>query len=175
MSDSPVIHADIGDGKLRRFFLGADELKLIKRECGRGYYSLYTKFAADAEPHEVEAVIRLALIGGGEAPKDATELAQYYCRPPRPLKDVYLIAYQALNAAWHGTTPTGSGKKLSVEEMDRYFTDLEAAFAKNGLDTSVLRGKSFAEIQDLLDAMRGGGEAPDAETFNAIKAMHKGQ
>lgn len=46
--EMPVIHADIGDGKRRRFYLGADELRQIKRECGRGFYTLYVNFERDA-------------------------------------------------------------------------------------------------------------------------------
>ena len=60
--ETPVIHADIGDGKRRRFYLGADELRQIKRECGRGFYTLYVNFERDAEPDEVQAVLRLALM-----------------------------------------------------------------------------------------------------------------
>lgn len=175
MSDSPVIHADIGDGKRRRFFLGADELNQIKREAGRGYYTIYTQFAQNAEPHEVRAILRLALIGGGEAPKEASDVVEYYCNPPRPLREAYVIAFDCLSAVWNGFEAKSGGQKATVAEMDRYFSDLEAAFTKAGSDVSVLRGKSFAEIQDLLDAMRGegSGEVPDADMFNAIKAMHK--
>ena len=60
MSDSPVIHVDLGDGKRRRLFLGADELRQIKKEIGRGFYSFYISFDRDAEPDEVAAVLRLA-------------------------------------------------------------------------------------------------------------------
>lgn len=173
MSDSPIIHADIGDGKNRRFFLGADELRLVKQECGRGYYTIYTQFAQNAEPDEVKALIRLALIGGGESPKGATDLSEYYCSPPRPLKTVYLIAFECLSAIWNGYTPSKAGSKATVAEMDRYFTELDAMFAKNGMDVSALRGKSFADIQEMLELMREQkGEAPDADAFNAIKAMH---
>lgn len=176
MADSPIIYGDLGDGKRRRFYLGADELRSIKREGGRGYYSLYRSFAQDADPEEVAAVIRLALIGGGLAPADALDLVDYYCRPPRPLKDAYLLAFQALNAAWNGSEVKSSkAKPMTVEEMDNYFTDLEAALLKSGQDVSVLKGKSFAEIQDLMSALADDkkADAPDAETFNAIKATHK--
>lgn len=175
MSDSPVIHADIGDGKRRRFFLGSDELAQIKREAGRGFYTIYTQFTQNAEPHEVKAILRLALIGGGETPKDAGEVVDYYCAPPRPLRDCYMIAFECLSAVWNGYESKKGGQSATVAEMDSYFTDLEAAFAKGGLDVTALRGKSFAEIQDLLAAMRGEADAaaPDADTFNAIKAASK--
>lgn len=177
MSETPVIHADIGDGKTRRLYLSADELRQIKRETGRGFYTLYINFDRDAEPDEVAAVLRLALIGGGEDPKEAFALVQYYAFPPRPLKDAYMLAFRALDAAWAGADKSRKGgKRLSQEEIDAFFTDVEAALLKAGLDTSVLRGKSFAEVQDLFAAMNKGAEqppAPDAETFEAIKKTAK--
>lgn len=172
-----MVQADLGDGKTRRFYLGADELRQIKRECGRGFFSLYINFERDAEPDEVQAVLRLALIGGGETPKDALELAQYYAAPPRPMKDAYLLAYRALNAAWAGADQSGKGgKPVSREDMDSFFTIVEAALLKAGADTSVLRGKSFAEIQEMFAAMQTDDStpaAPDAEAFNAIKQASK--
>ena len=175
--ETPVIHADIGDGKRRRFYLGADELRQIKRECGRGFYTLYVNFERDAEPDEVQAVLRLALIGGGEAPKDALELVEYYAAPPRPMKDAYLLAFRALNAAWAGADQSGKGgEKVSASDIDDFFNIVEAALVKAGSDASVLRGKSFAEIQELFAQMRGDKDAPpapDADTFNAIKKASK--
>ena len=179
MIDSPVIHADIGDGKRRRLFLGADELRIIKRETGRGFYTLYSKFSVDAEPDDVATIVRLSLIGGGMAPQDALELTDYYCRPPRSLKAAYILAYEAMSACWNGfdgAKSTRPSKPLSDEEIDEYFVDLEAAFVKGGADASVLRGKSFAEIQALMQALQDDSEKadmPDAATFAAIKAASK--
>jgi len=177
MTDTPIIYGDLGDGKRRRLYLGADELRIIKREAGRGYYSLYRSFAQDAEPEEVAAVVRLALIGGGMAPTDAGDLVDYYCRPPRPLKDAYLLAFQALSAAWNGAEAKSiKAKPMTVDEMDSYFIDLEAALLKGGHDPSVMKGKSFAEIQDLMADLsndKAKASAPDVETFNAIKATAK--
>lgn len=177
MSDVPVIHADLGDGKTRRFYLGADELRQIKRETGRGFYTLYSNFDRDAEPDEVQAVLRLALIGGGEDPKAAFDMVEYYAAPPRPMKAAYVLAYKVLNAAWAGADQSEKGgKRLTREEIDGFFTEVEAALTKAGLDTSVLRGKSFAEVQELFAAMNRGAEqppAPDAETFKAIKQTAK--
>lgn len=176
MSDSPVIHANLGDGKQRRFFLGGDELALIKREAGRGFYTLYVNFGQNAEPEEVRAVLRLALIGGGADPSEASDVVTYYATPPRPLKTAYLLAYKCLEAVWNGAEKKTGSKPLTDDEMDHYFADLEAAFVKGGADTSVLRGKSFAEIQHLLAALEAGAEqaeAPDSDTFKAIKASMK--
>lgn len=179
MDQSPIIHADIGDGKQRRLFLGADELRVIKRETGRGFYTLYSRFSVDAEPDEVATVVRLALIGGGLAPQEALELTNYYCRPPRSIKAAYVLAYEALAACWNGAEDlksSGKAKPLTDAEMDSYFTDLEAALVRGGSDVSAIKGKSFAEIQALMLALNKDAEspsAPDADTFAAIKATAK--
>lgn len=176
MVSSPVIYADLGDGTRRRFFLGADELRQIKKETGRGFFTLYISFDKDAEPDEVAAVLRLALIGGGESPQEALKVVSYYCTPPRPMKAAYVLAYECLHAAWAGTDENAKGgKKLTPEEIDRFFIEVEAGLIKGGKDLSVLKGKSFADIQAVFAAMNGDDEAPapDAATFNAIKAAHK--
>lgn len=173
MSDSPVIHADIGDGKRRRFFLGWDELAQIKRECGRGWYSLFIGFEREAEPVEVAAVLRLALIGGGETPKEAHEIASYYAAPPRPLRDAYMLAYRCLNAVWAGAEPQKGGDKMTADDLDKFFANTEAAMVRGGKDTSVLRGKSLADVQAMFTAMAKGDDAssaPDGDVLHAIKA-----
>lgn len=172
MPDTPVIHADIGDGQRRRFFLGADELRQIKRECGRGWYSLFTNFDKDAEPDEVAQVLRLALIGGGEAPKEAQSIASYYAAPPRPLRDAYFLAYRCLNACWAGARAEGDDNRLSPAEIDDFFVTIEAALLRGDKDTSVLRGKSFAEIQELLGKLNADTDeapAPGADVLHAIR------
>lgn len=176
MTDLPVIHADIGDGKRRRFFLGADELRMMKREAGRGYYSIYSTFHEGTEPHEVEAIIRLALIGGGETAAEAGEITGYYCTPPRSLERAYSLAFDCLNAAWKGSKPASSGRVMTTEEMDSFFDDLEADLIRKGHSPEIIKGKSFAEIQDLLNRLRKDGDkpdAPDADIFNAIKKSGK--
>lgn len=178
MNETPVIHADIGDGKRRRFFLGADELRQMKREAGRGWFSIYSNFERDVEPDEVAAVLRLALIGGGESPKDASEIVGYYAFPPRPLEDAYMLAYRCLHACWAGADKSADGgQKLTTKEIDEFFSVLEAQLLKGGKDLSVLRNRSFGELQDIFAALKNaedGPAAPDAETFKAIRELHKG-
>ena len=102
---------------------------------------------------------------------------EYYAAPPRPMKDAYLLAFRVLNAAWAGADQSGKGgEKVSASDIDDFFNIVEAALVKAGSDTSVLRGKSFAEIQELFAQMRGDKDAPsapDADTFNAIKKASK--
>lgn len=175
MSDTPVILANIGDGKRRRFFLGADELRQIKREAGRGYYTLYTQFMQNAELNEVQAIVRLALIGGGCDPTEASEIADYYGNPPRPLRKFYMLAFDCLAAAWNGSEPGKSGARLTPSEMDAYFVELEASMLKAGMNPEIIKGKSFAEVQAVMKAMTtdNAAPAPDAETFEAIKRTVK--
>lgn len=180
---SPVIEADIGEGKVRRFLLRADELKQIKRECGRGFYSLYSNYAADAEPEEVYQIIRLALIGGGTPPLEALEIASYYARPPRPLNEVYVLAYEILHACWAGVTPEDSkddGQPVDPEEIDEFFTRIEADFARAGADATLLQDKTFAEVKDLLRHIKKGSKdakegpaAPSVEAFESIMRQAK--
>ena len=176
-SNSPAILANIGDGKQRRFFLGGDELRQIERDAGRGFFSLYINFHQDAHPREVAAVLRLALIGGGEDPRQADEVVSYYATPPRPLQHAYSLAFDCLNAAWVGSEKHAqSAKAATAAEMDGFFVTVEAALLKAGLDTGVLKGKSFAEIQALFAAMSKDDDkpaAPDADAFEAIKQSIK--
>lgn len=182
---SPVIERDLGDGVQRRFLLTADELRMIKRECGRGFYTLYSNFSLDAEPDEVAHVLRLGLIGGGLDPLEAVLLVNYYARPPRPLKEPYLLAFEVLSACWAGvelndTKEQESGGPVTDEDVDQFFDRIEAQIVSNGGDAGVLKGKTFAEVQQLVrlsnkgvkDAT-GGGSAPDEAMFNAIKEQAK--
>lgn len=175
---TPVFHSDIGDGKLRRFFLGFSELQQIKRETGKGFYTLYQTFAQTAEPAEVQRVIRLAMIGAGEDPKVAEDVSMYYCSPPRPLKTAYLLAYECLDRAWAGTPggTTSTVDPITTSELDGMFDEIEANMLRNGIDPMFMRTKSLAEIQALFRVLskKAPGEvpAPDKEMFEAIKALH---
>lgn len=172
---TPVIEADIGDGETRRLFLGVEELSRIKQECGRGFYSLYSQFHIDADPKEVRAVIRLALIGGGMEPTEANDLVSYYCRPPRPLKNAYLVAWEALDGCWNGVEPDKSSEKMTAEQMDAMFTEFKANIARGGLSVD-LSGMSMADFIDLAKAMsadKDKPDAPDTEIFTAIKNSAK--
>lgn len=176
---SPVIRGDLGDGKQRRLFLSIDELKQIKRETGRGFYSLYTGFSKDAEPEEVRAVLRLALIGGGLDPQQATELTDFYCAPPRPLKRVYLLAYECLGAAWNGMDQSGGETAdgvLGVAAVDSMFDEIEAKLLKEGLDPAFMRNRSLAELQELMRLLSGKNKVPppDKAMFSAIRNTIKG-
>ena len=179
MSKSPIIEADIGDGEHRRLFLGRDEIRLIEQETGLGVWSLYLAFSNGQVTHQqVERVVRLALIGGGLDPKEALALSQYYCAPPRPLKAAYILAHSVVESCWNGTDEgeaKKSGKKLTTAEIDGALRIIEANFAKAGAPVD-LKGMSLAEVIKLHDRVFGEGdkpEAPDEDTFNAIKKAHK--
>ena len=178
MNKSPIIEADIGDGEQRRLFLGRDEIRLIEQETGLGVWSLYLAFSNGQVTHQqVERIVRLALIGGGLDPKEALALSQYYCAPPRPLKAAYILAHSVVEACWNGVDEKKekSGKKLTTAEVDGALRIIEANFAKAGAPVD-LRGMSLAEVIKLHDRVFGEcdkPEAPDEDTFNAIKKAHK--
>lgn len=185
---TPILKRDLGDGVQRLFYLSADELRRIKLECGRGFYTIYTNFSLNAEPSEVATIIRLALVGGGTPPAEALALVEYYCSPPRTLRPAYLLAYEVLEASWSGTEKAADKDEASearaatVEELDNYFVEVEAQLVAAGFDASVLRGKSFSEIRELLatihrlqkkDAEKEKPPAPSAAEFNSIKESAK--
>ena len=178
MNKSPIIEADIGDGEQRRLFLGRDEIRLIEQETGLGVWSLYLAFSNGQVTHQqVERIVRLALIGGGLDPKEALALSQYYCAPPRPLKAAYILAHSVVESCWNGVEAKKekkAGGKLTAAEVDGALRIIEANFARNNIPVD-LKGMSLAEVIKLHDRVFGEGdkpEAPDEDTFNAIKKAH---
>lgn len=178
MNKSPIIEADIGDGEQRRLFLGRDEIRLIEQETGLGVWSLYLSFSNGQVTHQqVERVIRLALIGGGLDPQKALSLSQYYSAPPRPLKSAYILAHSVVEACWNGADEKKAkkpGKKLTADDMDGLLRIIESKFASHNIPAD-LKGLSLDQVIKLHDRVFGEGdkpEAPDDDTFNAIKKAH---
>ncbi len=60
--------------------------------------------AADFAATDCPTIVRLALIGGGENPKDAAQLAADYVLN-RPLSEGHKLATAIVLAAWIGTPP----------------------------------------------------------------------
>lgn len=138
MTESAVLKYDLGDGVERRLFLGIPELRQIKKETGRGFFTLWTHMAVDVEPDEIRAVIRLALIGGGESPQEAAKIVDYYCAPPRPLKDAYLAAGAVMDAIWNGVPKDkSSGPKASEDEINDLIENTVADMAKAGMSVDM--------------------------------------
>ncbi|WP_245739512.1 gene transfer agent family protein [Paracoccus homiensis] len=151
---------DIGEGRERRLFLGVDELRQIKKETGRGFFALFSQFHLNAEPDEVQAVIRLALIGGGMSPSEAEDIATYYATPPRPMRKAYEAAHKVLSAIWNGIDPQDGakdGERVSDDQMDRLIDRILGSALKNGasIDTRNL------SIADLLSLVRAANDDPD--------------
>ena len=185
---TPILKRDLGDGVTRLFYLSGDELRRIKLECGRGFYTIYTNFAQNAEPSEVATILRLALVGGGLPPHEALQLVEYYCAPPRALRPAYLLAYEVLEASWSGVEKTSDpdeaaeARAATPAELDGYFDEVEAQLVAAGFDAGVVKGKSFAEVRVLMDGIRRIQKkdadkekppAPSAAEFNSIKESAK--
>lgn len=71
---------------------------------------------SDARLKQCHSLIRNALIGAGEAEKEAAELVQVYCFPARPAIHDAALAFKILRAAIYGVRLPESGKKKTEPE-----------------------------------------------------------
>lgn len=169
--DSPVIEFRLGDGIDRRGFLGIGEIKELRRLTGMGPVKMARVMADDPDPEHIVEVVRLALIGGGSDPAEALALAQYYCRPPRPMEAAWHVAMAMMGAWWKGIPKEARGKPgRAAEDVD--IAQWEADAARCGISLEALHRMSVGEWLALRrkfteDADKP--EAPDAETFMAMR------
>ena len=79
----------------------------LEAKTGAGVGSLCRRlFAGDFSHGDLTEPIRLALIGGGAAPKEAAPLVAPYVTG-RPLAEVYPLAVAILETLWFGAASTG--------------------------------------------------------------------
>jgi len=99
--------AFFGDGE-RDFKLPPDLIVELERKTGSGIGGLCRRlFAGDFRHADVTETIRLALIGGGTAPKDADALVAAYA-VNRPFSETYPLAVSILETLWFGSAQTGT-------------------------------------------------------------------
>lgn len=99
--------AFFGDGE-RDFTLTAKLIPELERLTGKGIGALTRHVAAgDYTLAEINETIRLALIGGGTAPKEAAALVATYV-PARPLQEAHLLALAILAALMFGSEAQGT-------------------------------------------------------------------
>lgn len=169
--DSPVIRFRLGDGVDRLGFLGIGEIKELRRLTGAGPVKLARIMADDPDPEHIADVVRLGLIGGGMEPKEALGLATYYCQPPRPMEDAWVVAMALLQAWWRGIPK--AARKSSGKPLDDVDVSLwEAEAAKVGVGIEALHAMSVGEWVELRRHFTENGDkpdAPDADTVAAIK------
>lgn len=93
--------AFFGDGE-RDFRITPELIIELERKTGAGIGGLCRRlFAGDFRHADVTEAIRLALVGGGTAPKDADSLVSAYA-VNRPLSEVYPLAVSILETLWFG-------------------------------------------------------------------------
>jgi hypothetical protein len=74
----------------------------LEAKCGVGIGALCSRvFVRQFAQNDITETIRLALIGGGTAPKRAAELIATYAAD-RPLSETYPIAAKTLERLWFG-------------------------------------------------------------------------
>jgi hypothetical protein len=100
-NEAPAHVAFFGDQR-RTFRLTPDMIMELERVTGRGIGGLARSlFASDFRLLEITEVIRLALIGGGTEPQEATALIAAYV-VPRPIMEPYGLAVSILQTAMLG-------------------------------------------------------------------------
>jgi hypothetical protein len=81
----------------------------LERKTGAGIGGLCRRlFAGDFRHADVTETIRLGLVGGGTAPKEADALVSAYASN-RPLAEIYPLAVSILETLWFGVTKKGQG------------------------------------------------------------------
>jgi hypothetical protein len=90
-----------GDGE-QTFKLTPALIVELETKCGAGIGTIcHRVFARQFSQSEISETIRLALIGGGTAPKRASELVATYAAD-RPLSETHPIAAKILERLWCG-------------------------------------------------------------------------
>ncbi|MCD2185231.1 gene transfer agent family protein [Rhizobium sp. GN54] len=105
MSDAPKHTAFFGDAD-RAFALPAEMIAELERKTGRGIGGLSRDLIRGEFRHvEVLETIRLALIGGGEAPEAAAALIAAYAANA-PVMTTYPLAVAILETVYFGKATT---------------------------------------------------------------------
>jgi hypothetical protein len=101
MSNDMTHRAFFGDAE-RDFKLTPPMIVELERKTGAGIGALCRRlFAGDFQHADCTETIRLALVGGGAAPKEADALVKAYAIE-RPLGEIYPLAVAILETLWFG-------------------------------------------------------------------------
>lgn len=94
--------AFFGDGE-KTFALTTEMILELERKTGVGIAALYARFMRqDFHFADMMEIVRTGLIGGGTSPEAAQMLVDTYAKP-RPVMEVFLLAFDILDARWNGT------------------------------------------------------------------------
>lgn len=100
MSDLTHV-AHFGDGE-KSFRLTPEMITELERKAGAGIGALIRRvFNQEFSQADIHETIRLALIGGGQSPKDADALVAAYAIN-RPFIETFPLALAILETTWFG-------------------------------------------------------------------------
>lgn len=92
------------------FRLALPTITELERSTGLGIAAICDRIFHKQFAHtDLTETIRLALIGGGTAPKRAAELVATYATD-RPLSEIYPLAFAIAEATWFGTEKEQNGQ-----------------------------------------------------------------
>lgn len=105
--------AYFGDGE-KTFALTTEMILELERTTGVGIAALYARFMRQHFHFaDMIEIIRTGLIGGGTSPLAAQTLVDTYAKP-RPIMEVFPLAFDILDARWNGTPDTPA---ISQDEL----------------------------------------------------------
>lgn len=105
--------AYFGDGE-KTFTLTSQMIDELQRKTGAGIGALYARFMRqDFHFADMVEIIRTALIGAGTSPADAQTLVDTYAKP-RPIMEVFPLAFDILDARWNGKAEAQGGDALAA-------------------------------------------------------------
>ncbi|WP_332712648.1 gene transfer agent family protein [Pelagibacterium mangrovi] len=100
----------------RVFCLSPDLIIELERKTGHGIGELCRRlFRGDFRHLDLLETIRLALIGGGTDPKEASALIASYAAT-QPLGTMFALAVQILEVAYFGAEPAKTTQEGSTDE-----------------------------------------------------------
>lgn len=109
MPELPAFRFFFGDAE-RSFRLPPELVGELERLTGTGIGGFTRRFfQGDFRLADLHAVIRLGLIGGGEAPKEADALVSAYA-VPRPVMEIFPLALGTLEILMFGTVQDTAGE-----------------------------------------------------------------
>lgn len=101
MSDLPTLKTFFGDAE-RDFALTPALIEELEQKCGAGIGAIAKRlFAGQFRHADMIETIRLALIGGGEAPQRAASLAKLYAAE-RPINEALPLSIAILETLFFG-------------------------------------------------------------------------
>lgn len=116
--------AFFGEGE-KTFALTTPMILELERKTGVGIAALYARFMRQ-EFHfaDMIEIVRTGLIGGGTSPADAQVLVDTYAKP-RPVMEVFPLAFDILDARWSGTPEAPATPDLGEMDETVFWTNDE--------------------------------------------------